>query len=71
MCTPVVCIVRGGMIEVVCLKGVERLLTLTLRNFENFKRSTCFSAVFQGILERVLRMTENDTEDIGRLIVIH
>ena len=57
----------GHSVEIVCIEGVGRLLSIALRCSEEFKRSNYFSSVFQGLLSRVQQWNAGEKdEDTGK-----
>ena len=49
-----------------CIGGLSRLLSTALQCREEFKRSSCFSSVFQRLLDRVVSAGgEIEDDDIG------
>ena len=53
----------GDDVEVACMEGVGRLVSVSLRGCEEFKRSASFSAFLQALL---LRITEGEAGDFGQ-----
>lgn len=62
-----------GSVEGMCIAGVGRLLSTALRGWGEFKSSSCFLRVFDGLIERVLspvERTNGDTGEIGDTVMV-
>ena len=62
---------RGeGRIEMVCLKGLGRLLSAALVASEEFRSSPLFQRLFHGLLERILDRSCGENEDISEYHIL-
>ena len=57
---------RERGVEVECVRGLGRLLAAALGTCEEFRKSSCFRRLFQGLLGRVVGETWEEEEYIGK-----
>ena len=54
----------------VCIEGVVRLVSVALRDWEEFRKSPSFLALFQALLDALLRTAERETVDCGQFVFV-